>query len=157
VCPVYAAYSDAAPAPDPAEVAETRWVDWDQFCAAVRTGQQTISPWCAMQLAELTALDSKPLTWAPADADDLPPAAVRSKLSTGAERRFPVTRSIVLAISTKLSTGPGSQASVGGVGSVFGANPRPSSSSTSSSTSSGTRPPAVHSAHRMPTKLPMPV
>jgi isopentenyl-diphosphate Delta-isomerase len=157
VCPVYAAYSDAAPAPDPAEVAETRWVDWDQFCAAVRTGQQSISPWCAMQLAELATLGSKPLTWAPADSDDLPPAAVRSELSTGAERGFPVTRSIVPTISTKLSTGPRSQASVGGVGSVFGASPRPSSSSTSSSTSSGTRPPAVHSAHRMPTKLPMPV
>jgi len=105
VCPVYAAYSDAAPAPDPAEVAETRWVDWDQFCAAVRTGQQSISPWCAMQLAELTTLGSKPLTWAPADAGDLPPAAVRSELSTGAERRFPVTRSIVPTISTKLCTG----------------------------------------------------
>ena len=39
LCPVYAAYSDAPPAPDPAEVAETRWVDWAGFCAAVRDGQ----------------------------------------------------------------------------------------------------------------------
>jgi isopentenyl-diphosphate Delta-isomerase len=76
VCPVYAAYSDASPAPDPAEVAETRWVDWDQFCAAVRTGQQPISPWCAMQLAELRTLGPDPLTWTPADAAHLPPAAV---------------------------------------------------------------------------------
>ena len=83
VCPVYAAYSDAPPAPDPAEVAETRWVDWDQFCAEVRTGQQPISPWCVLQLAELKTLGPKPLTWAPADAADLPPAAVRSELSTG--------------------------------------------------------------------------
>jgi isopentenyl-diphosphate Delta-isomerase len=78
VCPVYAAYSDTAPAPDPAEVAETRWVNWDQFCAAIRTGQQPISPWCAMQLAELRALGPDPLTWASADAADLPPAAVLS-------------------------------------------------------------------------------
>jgi isopentenyl-diphosphate Delta-isomerase len=83
VCPVYAAYSDAAPVPDPAEVAETRWVDWDQFCAAVRTGQQAISPWCAMQLAELMTLGPEPLTWAPADSAELPPAAAGSKLSTG--------------------------------------------------------------------------
>ncbi len=75
-CPVYAAYSDVPPDPDPAEVAEVRWVDWDEFCAAVRTGRQPISPWCAMQLAELTALGSRPLTWNPADTADLPPAAV---------------------------------------------------------------------------------
>ncbi len=75
-CPVYAAYSDVPPDPDPAEVAEVRWVDWDEFCAAVRTGLQPISPWCAMQLAELTALGSRPLTWNPADTADLPPAAV---------------------------------------------------------------------------------
>jgi isopentenyl-diphosphate delta-isomerase len=157
VCPVYAAYSDAPPAPDPAEVAETRWVDWDQFCAEVRTGQQSISPWCAMQLAELKTLGPKPLTWAPADAADLPPAAVRPKLSTGRAAVLPVTHSIVPMISTRYPQVRGSHASAGGIGSVFGANPRPSSSSTSSSTSSGTRPPAVHSAHRMPTKLPMPV
>ena len=88
VCPVYAVYSDAAPAPDPDEVAETRWVDWDEFCAAVRTGQQAISPWCAMQLDELMTLGPKPLTWASADAADLPPAAVRSELSTGLDWRF---------------------------------------------------------------------
>jgi isopentenyl-diphosphate delta-isomerase len=157
VCPVYAAYSDAAPAPDPTEVAETRWVDWDQFCAAVRTGQQSISPWCAMQLAELTTLGSKPLTWAPADAGDLPPAAVRPELSTG--RGAPVSGHTQYRPHDlhKVIHRLKSQASVGGLGSVFGASPRPSSSSTSSSTSSGTRPPAVHSAHRMPTKLPMPV
>jgi isopentenyl-diphosphate Delta-isomerase len=86
VCPVYAAYSDAPPAPDPAEVAETRWVDWDQFCAEVRTGQQSISPWCAMQLAELMTLGPKPLTWAPGDAAGLPPAAIRPELSTGRRR-----------------------------------------------------------------------
>jgi hypothetical protein len=52
------------------------------------------------------------------------------------------------------------QKSAGGASPVrgsAGASPRPSSSSTSSSTSSGTWPPAVHSAQRMPMKLPMPV
>jgi len=77
VCPVYAAYSDVPPDPDPAEVAEIRWVDWTQFCVAVRTGQQSISPWCAMQVAELTTLGPRPLDWVPADAADLPPAAAQ--------------------------------------------------------------------------------
>ena len=75
ICPVYAAYSDEAPAPDPAEVAEARWVDWAQFCAGVRAGRQPVSPWCAMQLPELTALGPDPLAWPPADAAALPPAA----------------------------------------------------------------------------------
>ena len=36
VCPVYAAYADELPDPDPAEVAEARWVDWDEFWRTVR-------------------------------------------------------------------------------------------------------------------------
>jgi len=76
VCPVYAAYSDIPPDPDPAEVAEATWVNWEEFCEAVRTGQQSVSPWCTMQLAELIALGPRPLDWIPADAADLPPAAL---------------------------------------------------------------------------------
>ena len=80
LCPVYAAYADSIeqspPAPDPEEVAEVRWVDWDEFRAAVRAGRQPVSPWCAMQLAELTALGSRPMDWMPADVTDLPPAAL---------------------------------------------------------------------------------
>jgi len=76
LCPVYAAYADELPVPQPAEVAEARWVDWDELCAAVRAGRQPVSPWCAMQLAELATLGSRPLDWTPADAADLPPAAL---------------------------------------------------------------------------------
>jgi isopentenyl-diphosphate Delta-isomerase len=81
VCPVYAAYADGLsgqrpPDPHPAEVAEARWVDWDEFCEAVRAGRQPVSPWCAMQLPELTALGSRPLEWIAADEADLPPAAL---------------------------------------------------------------------------------
>ena len=158
LCPVYAVYSDATPAPDPAEVADTRWVDWDEFCAAVRAGQQSISPWCALQLAELMTLGSQPLTLPAADAADLPPAAFRSELSTGTGHRFPRnTQHRPHDLHTVIHRGAGIYASAGGAGSVLGARPRASSSSTSSSTSSGTWPPAVHSAQRMPTKLPMPV
>ena len=51
-------------------------VDWDEFCHAVGTGKQPVSPWCAMQLRELAALGSRPLDWDPADAADLPPAVL---------------------------------------------------------------------------------
>ena len=77
VCPVYAAYSAIPPDPNPAEVGEVRWVDWEEFCAAVRACRQPVSPWCALQVTELAALGPRPLTWTPADAADLPPAAVR--------------------------------------------------------------------------------
>ena len=76
ICPVYAAYAAAPVDPDPAEVADAKWVDWDDFCEAVRTGRQPISPWCAMQLSELTALGPQPLDWSPAATADLPPAAL---------------------------------------------------------------------------------
>jgi isopentenyl-diphosphate delta-isomerase len=80
VCPVYAAYAAglsglSLPDPDPVEVAEARWVGWDAFCEAVLAGRQSVSPWCAMQLAQLTALGPRPLDWIPADSADLPTAA----------------------------------------------------------------------------------
>jgi isopentenyl-diphosphate Delta-isomerase len=78
ICPVFAAYSGQEPVPDPSEVAETRWVDWAEFCAAVQAGRQPVSPWCAMQLPELTALGPDPLAWPTADAAMLPSAAVPS-------------------------------------------------------------------------------
>jgi isopentenyl-diphosphate Delta-isomerase len=89
VCPVYAAYSDAVPAPDPAEVAEIAWVDWDQFCDAVDSGRQPVSPWCEMQVLELMALGPYPLAWMAADEADLPPAAVLAGLSTLPSGGFP--------------------------------------------------------------------
>ena len=81
-----------------------------------------------------------------------------SAVSPGVRSPFP-------RMSTELSTPAdlpdhaprGGVSWVSWVSAVVGASPRASSSSTSSRTSSGTRPPAVHSAQRMPTKLPMPV
>jgi isopentenyl-diphosphate delta-isomerase len=75
LCPVYAARSDDPLNPDPAEVADARWVDWASFTDRLRTGEQPISPWCALQVAELAALDGTPLAWAAAPASELPPAA----------------------------------------------------------------------------------
>jgi isopentenyl-diphosphate delta-isomerase len=75
LCPVYAGYSDGPLDPDPVEVADVRWVDWADFTRQVGSGEQPISPWCALQVAELTALGGTPLTWPAAPAADLPPAA----------------------------------------------------------------------------------
>ena len=74
MCPVYAARSDGPPHPDPAEVADVKWVDWAGFREELRTGRQALSPWCALQVAELGRLGPDPLEWPAADPADLPAA-----------------------------------------------------------------------------------
>jgi len=52
-CPVFGAVADGDPTPDPAEVAEWRWVPWAEFVAAASTTPWLISPWAALQVREL--------------------------------------------------------------------------------------------------------
>jgi isopentenyl-diphosphate delta-isomerase len=75
ICPVFGGFSDDVPTPDPAEVGDAKWTDWPAFSEQVRTGEFEVSPWCAMQVAELVALGPDPLHWPAADPADLPPAA----------------------------------------------------------------------------------
>lgn len=77
MCPVFRARADAEPVPDPSEVDSHEWVDWPVFAADVRAGRRVVSPWCAEQVAELTALGPDPAHWPPADQTLLPPAARR--------------------------------------------------------------------------------
>jgi isopentenyl-diphosphate delta-isomerase len=51
ICPVFGLRVDAEPVPDPTEVEEYRWVDWDAFVAGNVPGG--LSPWAALQVAEL--------------------------------------------------------------------------------------------------------
>jgi isopentenyl-diphosphate delta-isomerase len=75
MCPVFRAYTDTQPDPDPTEVADTRWTAWQRLITQVSTAQLTVSPWCQLQLAQLIALGQEPLGWSAADTTDLPPAA----------------------------------------------------------------------------------
>jgi len=75
MCPVYAAHATGPLDPDPAEVADVKWVDWADFTEQVRSGQATVSPWCVQQVAELAAVGPSPLAWPQANPADLPPAA----------------------------------------------------------------------------------
>ncbi|MGQ0573331.1 MAG: isopentenyl-diphosphate Delta-isomerase [Pseudonocardia sp.] len=52
-CPVFGAVVTDDPDPDPAEIAEWRWVAWRDFLAAARTTPWLISPWSALQACEL--------------------------------------------------------------------------------------------------------
>lgn len=55
VCPVYVAVCTEPDdlSPDPAEVAAIEWHDWAAFRSQVLSGERDVSPWCALQVAEL--------------------------------------------------------------------------------------------------------
>lgn len=77
VCPVYRAVVDTRPTlrPDPAEVDSTEWVDWSTFVDEVFADPDSVSPWCAQQVAALHRLGPDPLRWPVADDAELPAAA----------------------------------------------------------------------------------
>lgn len=72
MCPVYVATTSDPAVPDPAEVAEVDWVDWDEFRSGVLEGTRPISPWCREQVEQLPA---DPLRAPAQSATGLPPAA----------------------------------------------------------------------------------
>lgn len=71
LCPVYRVRWSGEPTLNPAEVAAYRWVPWPD----VRE-HPDLSPWCLLQLDELTRLGPSPDTWPTADPALLPPAAL---------------------------------------------------------------------------------
>jgi len=75
MCPVFLAYTDDEPTRNPDEVEATRWTPWDELVDRIDSGEQPISPWCRLQVAELAELGGHPNEWPVADHQDLPPAA----------------------------------------------------------------------------------
>jgi len=72
MCPVFVAISAGDPDPDPTEVEAWEWVPWHEFRDDVLSGRRDVSQWCLEQVA---ALPEDPLSAAPADPAELPPAA----------------------------------------------------------------------------------
>lgn len=57
ICPVFAGFVvDADPHPDPDEVAEWAWIDWEKFSAAAIATPQVYSPWAALQVPQIVPL-----------------------------------------------------------------------------------------------------
>jgi isopentenyl-diphosphate delta-isomerase len=52
-CPVYLAQVGGDPDPDPAEVAEWRWVPWPTFRTVATEAPWALSPWTAAQVRQL--------------------------------------------------------------------------------------------------------
>jgi isopentenyl-diphosphate delta-isomerase type 1 len=61
LCPVFVAEVDGRELdPDPDEVGELEWVDWDQLCARARTRPGSLTPWSVRQVAEILSLARSP-------------------------------------------------------------------------------------------------
>jgi isopentenyl-diphosphate delta-isomerase len=56
ICPVYVARTDVDPDPDPSEVVEWRWADWDSYQLAAGAASWAISPWSVDQVAAFQAI-----------------------------------------------------------------------------------------------------
>jgi isopentenyl-diphosphate delta-isomerase len=76
LCPVYRAIlgDEVEPAARPGEVENAWWVPWSDFVREA-DGLSDLSPWCALQLAQLRALGDDPADWPVGSESDLPPAA----------------------------------------------------------------------------------
>ncbi len=59
---------------DPSEVGGAEWVPWADFAGDVIHGRRAVSPWCALQVAQLVTLGPDPAQWPAADPALLPPA-----------------------------------------------------------------------------------
>ncbi|WP_229074716.1 isopentenyl-diphosphate Delta-isomerase [Actinoplanes sp. DH11] len=75
MCPVFYATAGSEPAPNPDEVEAVRWVPWVEFVGSASGDGITFSPWCRLQIEELTGLGADPARWPAGDPADLPPAA----------------------------------------------------------------------------------
>lgn len=78
MCPVLIAVvaSGAVTTPDPAEVANTKWLPWAEVVRDAKSGTLALSPWCQMQIDLLDQLGPEPAGW-PTGAVELLPAALR--------------------------------------------------------------------------------
>ena len=52
-CPVYLVRVDRDPTPDPDEVAEWQWADWDEMVRVAAATPWLLSPWAVLQLEQL--------------------------------------------------------------------------------------------------------
>ena len=77
VSPVFRVVTEERPAPDPRAVADFEWVDWTDLVSAVRSADIALSPWCRLQVLELSKLGDDPTRWPTADVRLLPGGAER--------------------------------------------------------------------------------
>jgi len=53
ICPVYTAIVSSDPKPNPQEVENYEWIDWEEFLKRLTKTPEKYSPWCKWQVEEL--------------------------------------------------------------------------------------------------------
>lgn len=78
LCPVFRACVDAVPALsiDVDEVESAEWRPWASYRDAALSDPGSVSPWSALQVAELVAVGAEPSDWPVRDVTELPAAAI---------------------------------------------------------------------------------
>ena len=46
ICPIFVAFSDLDPKPNPEEVGDWKWMDWEKFLQEIKIHPTIYSPWC---------------------------------------------------------------------------------------------------------------
>jgi len=53
ICPVLVGFTDSEPLPNPTEVGDHKWVNWNAFVAEIKSGGSGYSPWAAEEVERL--------------------------------------------------------------------------------------------------------
>lgn len=57
ICPVFVGFASAQPKPNPSEVNDVKWVDWQQFVIEVADPANGYSPWAREEVELLAGKD----------------------------------------------------------------------------------------------------
>jgi isopentenyl-diphosphate delta-isomerase len=55
ICPVFVGFTDKTPHPNPDEIADIRWMDWNEFLTFAADPENGISPWAIEEASQLNA------------------------------------------------------------------------------------------------------
>ncbi len=57
ICPIHVGHFDGTPTPNPSEVDDWKWIDWNVFLEEIKTNPAPYSPWCIEEAAILQQKD----------------------------------------------------------------------------------------------------
>ncbi|MFD4367091.1 isopentenyl-diphosphate Delta-isomerase [Rhodococcus sp. NPDC058521] len=73
ICPVFVAYVNSEPTPNPMEVNAHAWLEWASLKTLYGGRALTLSPWSSLQIDCLTAFSDSPRDWPQLGPTELPP------------------------------------------------------------------------------------
>lgn len=56
ICPIFVAYADISPVPNPQEIASWKWIKWEEFLEEIKEKPKNYSPWCVEEAKILSKM-----------------------------------------------------------------------------------------------------